>query len=125
MLEAAMLNPQYAVEKLAGILLLMQRAKQGEAALVGQVAQQGEDLVAQVRVERRDRFICKEQRWLLHQRSSDGHSLVLAAGNVRCPLAQFVRDSDPAQRTFGFAELLCIRPQQEPQRVQRRPPSQS
>src|SRR5262249_59396964 len=30
-----------------------------------------------LRVERSDRLICKEKCWLLNQRSSDGHSLVL------------------------------------------------
>src|SRR5260370_2410401 len=90
MLNPAMLDSDDSIEIFVGVLLLVQRAQQSKPALVSQAAQQRKDLMAQLRVQAGDRFVRQKECRLLNQRPGYSHALVLAPGNVRCPLAQFV-----------------------------------
>ena len=62
------------------IVDLMQRHHHGDAVGLVNIAQRVHEDARRFRVQRGDRFIGEDHFRLLHQRTSNGHALLLAAG---------------------------------------------
>jgi hypothetical protein len=73
-------------------------------ALAGEIGHDGQDLVDHLRVERRGGLVEEQSVRLHRQRPSDGHALLLAAGQLTRVLGRLVGDTDPFEQ-FSPAPL--------------------
>ena len=80
----------------------------GQAELVAQPQQQGEDLAAYGRVERGDRLVGDDEFGLQHEGARDDHALALAAGQlVRVAQEEALRWAEPGTgKGVGDRRLL-------------------
>ena len=90
----------------------------GDALRALNVLQQRKDLPAGDRVERGDRLVRQQQRRLSHERTRDGNTLLLPAGEITDRLIVLVRQTDARKQPLGFRRL-CTGKQPQHRRRQR------
>ena len=88
----------------------------GDALRALNVLQQRKDLPAGDRVERGDRLVRQQQRGLSHERTRDGNTLLLPAGEITDRLIVLVRQTDAREQPLSLRDLRARKQAQQRRR---------
>ncbi len=120
--DAAVLDEHHAVGQGHGLLHVVRDQQRGEAVPLPQPFDEALHLDAGERVQGAQRLVQQQQARLVDQRPGQGHTLALASGQARRPLAGTVRQAHLGEHLA--ATLLRARGQAQGDVVQHAPPWQ-
>src|ERR1039458_5291993 len=106
LLEAAAIHDRDVIGEHEGFRLIMRDVDKGRAERCLQLLELDLHVLTQLQVERAERLVEQQQRWLEHQAAGDGHALALTARELIDALVRGAGEADPLEHGVGLLSAL-------------------